>query len=124
MSRLSLLQPYLPYILNFSKFLTIVNLKSNFIYATLLTKQSDTEIVKVLSAFFQYTSVSPSFFHSDNATNLLKSSKVRDFLFSKGVKTLKLSIPFYSRSAAHCELANGILKYTLKRLKAVFTSQQ
>ncbi len=105
-------------------FLTLVDCKSNFVWAAYLKNQSDTEIVRALTNFFTFTSATPTYFHSDNATNLLRSRRVREFLFQQGVKNLKLSIPYHSKSASKVELSNGLIKYTMKRLKVLFPEKR
>ncbi len=58
--------------LKFSAFLTIVDLKSGFIFASYLPKQTEREIINALNNFFLNTSCSAQFFHSNNAANLIK----------------------------------------------------
>ncbi len=90
--------------LKFSAFLTIVDLKNN-----------------ALNNLFLNTSSSAQFFHSDNAANLIKNEKVQKFLFERGVKKLHLSLVNHSKSGSRVEMANKLLKYTMRRLKLIFT---
>ncbi len=107
--------------INHSYFLNIVDIKSGFIFASHLPKQTDTEVVKALNAFYLNTSCSAEFFRSDNGNNLLRNEKVSKYLFERGVKKLFLSMTYHSQSAAHVELSNRLLKYTMRRLKVIFT---